>query len=188
MALHDPTQEARLRRGPSKPTSGPAVWISGAVAAWAVLAPLLLPDKAAGWTTAVAAATGFAAATVFAFRRPKREGAKEAPAREAGETIFRHGPFPLVIADVAGRVRDANDEALQLYGYERVELDKLSLSELAAPGARGELAGRLRAAAEGEKQQVELSMLHRNGYEMDIRLTLSPCPLADGERGVVVLS
>jgi len=188
MALHDPAREAKLRRGPSKTAASPAIWISGAVAAWAVLAPLLIPGKAAGWTTAVAAATGFAAATVIAFRRPKRDDANIAPAREAGESIFRHGPFPLVIADAAGRVRDANDEALQLYGYERLELDRLSLSELTAPRSRGELAERLNAAASGEKQQVELSMMHRSGYEMDIRLTLSPCPLEDGGNGIVVLS
>ena len=187
MALHDPAREGKLRRGSTGLNAAPVLWINGSVAAWAVLAPLLLPGEAAGWTTAAAAATGFAAATVFAARRPSREGAGEAPARNAGETIFRHGPFPLVIADAAGRVRDANEEALQLYGYDRVTLDGLSLSELAASGSRGDLAELLKAAAAGEKRQAELAMLHKSGYEMDVRLMLSPCPLADGERGVVML-
>jgi diguanylate cyclase (GGDEF)-like protein/PAS domain S-box-containing protein len=187
MALHDPAHEGKLRRGPSTSTATSVIWINGAVAAWAVLAPVTLPGQAAVWTTAAAAATGFAAATVLAFRRPKRDSAKGAPAREAGETIFRHGPFPLVIADAMGRVRDANEEALHLYGYERVELCKLSLTELAAPGSRVALAERLKEAAAGEKQQVELAMLHKSGFEMDIRLTLSPCPLEEGGSGVVVL-
>ena len=188
MALHDPAQEGKPRRNPSNPSASPVILISGAVAAWAVIAPLALPDAAAGWTTAAAAATGFAAATVLALRRPRRDGAKDASAREAGEIIFRHGPLPLVIANEAGRILDANDEALHLYGYERVELDKLSLSELTAAESRKELAERLKSAAAGEKQQVELAMLHKSGYEMDIRLMLSPCPLAEGGRGVVVLS
>jgi len=188
MALHDPAREGKLRQGSSGLNAAPVLWINGAVAAWAVIAPLLMPGKAAGWMTAVAAATGFVATTVLATSRPKREDAGEAPARDAGETIFRHGPFPLVIADASGRVRDANDEALHLYGYERVEMDGLSLPELAVRGSRGELAEMLQAAAAGEKRQAELAMLHKSGYEMDVRLTLSPCPLADGERGVVMLA
>jgi PAS domain S-box/diguanylate cyclase (GGDEF) domain len=188
MAFQDPVDEGKLRRDPSASTAAAVIWINGAVAAWAIAAPLWMPWPAAGWTTAVAAATGFAAATVLAFRRPKRESAAAAPARDSGETIFRHAPFPLVIADAAGQVRDMNEEALHLYGYERVELSRLSLPELAAPGARGALAERLRAAAAGEKQQADLAMLHKSGYELDIRLTLSPCPLEGGEPGVVVLS
>lgn len=187
MALHDPVREGKLRRSSSTAGAAPVLWIIGAIAAWAMLAPLLLPGKAAGWTTAAAAATGFVASAVLALSRPKREGAGEASVRNAGETIFRHGPFPLVIADAEGRVLDANDEMLHLYGYERAELDGMRLSELAARDSRCRLAELLKGAVAGEKRQAELPMLHKSGYEMEVRLTLSPCPLADGERGAVVL-
>ncbi|REK54071.1 MAG: diguanylate cyclase [Thermobacillus sp.] len=187
MALHDPAHEGKLRRGPSASTAAPVIWISGAVAAWAAAAPLLMPGQAAVWTTAVAAVTGFAAATVLAFRRPKRGSAAAAPVREAGETIFRHAPFPIVIADAKGHVREANEETLQLYGYERVELSRFSLPELAPPASRSALMEGLKAAAAGERRQVELAMLHKSGYELDIRLLLSPCPLQSGEPGVVAL-
>lgn len=190
MALHDPAGNGKHERFPSVSTAVAAAVIGGAVAGWAVIAPLVLPQQAAGWTTAAAAAAGFAAVAALALGRKERVKSAnvETTAGDAGVYIFRHGPFALAVVDADGRFRDVNDETLHMYGYERDELLGKTLSDLAAAEAHGELAGRLAAAAAGEVHNIELAMRHREGYELDIQLTLSPCRLADGAGGAVLLS
>ncbi len=104
---------------------------------------------------ALLAATGFWTETVWR-RRVGRLLEQELDAerryRELAERfalITRYGSDLILMADEAGRIAEANDRAVEAYGFSREELRAMTLADIRAPGTRAGLAEDLAGAAGG---------------------------------------
>ena len=111
-----------------------------------IYAPLRRHAGAVGLVMlALLVATGFATETFWrrrAARLLEKELDAERRCRELAERlalITRHGNDIILMADEAGRIIEANERAVEAYGYTREELLGMTQLELRAPEARGRL-------------------------------------------------
>jgi PAS domain S-box-containing protein len=105
---------------------------------------------------ALLVATGFWTETVWrrkVGRLLKQDLDAERRYRELAERfalITRYGSDLILMADETGRIAEANDRAVEVYGFSRGKLRTMTLADLRTPGARAQLAGDLaRAEAAG---------------------------------------
>lgn len=192
MAVRESAHDSKRHAAPSAAAAPVAALIScAAVACCAGASLVLLPKTAALLSTAAAAAVGFLAVLMVFVKRRKAALPAAAPhsaVREAGVSIFTYSPFALAILDEQGRFREVNDEMLQLLGCRREELTGEPAAAIVGQEAREELHGRLAAAVAGDIQQLNVTMMHKTGIPLDIRMTLTPYDTEDGVKGAVMLS
>jgi PAS domain S-box-containing protein len=116
-------------------------------------------------------------------QREMTERARADQALRDSEQRFRnildHAPIGIVYADLAGRVREANPKFRDMVGYRADALTGRSLTELAHPDDRADVAELLTRLVSGEARSDAPSpsrrqrLLHHHGQVLWVQMTLS---------------
>lgn len=126
-----------------------------------------------------------------------REEAEQLVARRTAElqTLIDRAPDPTIVVDRDGSIRSASDRVRALLGYAPEELVGRSVDDLVPQEVRDVhmkhratyLAGEPTAREMGPDR--ELTVLHRDGYEVAVEISLNPLPPdRDGRAGQVVVA
>jgi PAS domain S-box-containing protein len=98
--------------------------------------------------------------------------------------LFEHSLDSVAIADLDGRVLEANPACLRLYGYTAGEIKRMSLVDIVAPEDRDLAAKAMSALAQGNRVQLRaLRVLRKDGTELVVELAAYVAALG-GERRV----
>ena len=90
------------------------------------------------------------------------------------KSLFEHNPDPVYALDREGRFVQANAPAAKITGFGVEELLGTHFGPLVVPECRDKAARAFDAALEGEPQYFETSITHRQGYRIDLGITLVP--------------
>ena len=102
------------------------------------------------------------------------------------ESVFVHAEESIIVADLDGKIVDANPSALILLGYTKSELLRLSLFDAFATRSRDELVGKLASIAAGHTLTSEYVVQCKDGEQKTFRHRLSRS--ADAERDLIIVS
>ncbi len=101
--------------------------------------------------------------------------------------LFESSPLPMCICDVDTlRVLEANDAAVQRYGYAREELQTIGLLQLAAPAERATLRAAL-ARDEPVERVGPFRCNSRDGVALEVRVTSYVVAFGEQEARLVLL-
>jgi PAS domain S-box-containing protein len=140
--------------------------------------------------------TVLAALFVRAVTRSRAEAAELVARRTAElQTLIDRAPDPTMVVDRDGTIRSASERAESLLGWARDELIGRSVEDLIPADVR-DVHVRHRAtyltgepAAREMGPDRELTVLHRNGHEIAVEVSLNPLPPgADGQVDQVVVA
>lgn len=149
----------------------------------------------------VVAALGVAITTLAAlFVRAvalSREAADQQVVRRTAElqTLIDRAPDPTMVVDRDGTIRSASERVHSLLGYDAAELVGRSVEDLVPAGIRGihvrhrstYLTGQPSAREMGPDR--ELSVVHRDGHEIAVEISVNPLPAGeDGQVNQVVVA
>jgi len=101
--------------------------------------------------------------------------------------LFDHSLDAVAIADVEGRVLEANPACLRLYGYTADELRQVNSADLVAPEHRAEAAEAIAGLAAGKTATKTIKMLRKNGTQFVADLVASVASV-QGERRVLAVT
>ena len=128
------------------------------------------------------------ALAVYSWRRYREADAEaqhllaaEASLAETTEryrSLFEMNPLAVVSIDPAGRFVESNDAAKAMLGLQPGELRGAHFSVLVDPADRDETDRRFRGMMDGEPQQFDLGVRHRDGRPLDLRITGVPIVVA----------
>lgn len=77
--------------------------------------------------------------------------------------LFERSPESVAIADITGRVLEANPSCLRMYGYTREEVQTMNLVDVVAPESRAEAVALMADLAAGKSVAATLKMLRKEG-------------------------
>ncbi|MBU1670463.1 MAG: PAS domain S-box protein [Actinobacteria bacterium] len=115
----------------------------------------------------------------------KRMREEVAAAASAYSTLFSKAGDALLVHNVNGRVRDANERASLYTGYDREELLEMSVTDLVAPRVRHLYAERKAELEEDGSTTFETDLVRKDGGSMPVEVTAHPTRIWGDE---VVLS
>jgi len=106
------------------------------------------------------------------------EGAVERRAlAEHYESLTRYANDMIFLSDRSGRIVDANERALEVYGYTREEMLRLTIADLRGPGATADVDWTMREVAEQGGAVYEITHRRKDG---------SPFPVEASARLIVI--
>ncbi|MCX6840998.1 MAG: PAS domain S-box protein [candidate division WOR-3 bacterium] len=105
-------------------------------------------------------------------------------AEDKHRLLFKHSSDSVVIADIDGRVREANPTCLRLYAYTADEVRQMNLAEMVAPEHRAEAAEALTNLAAGKSVTKTIKMLRKDGTQFVADLAASVVSVT-GERRIL---
>jgi diguanylate cyclase (GGDEF)-like protein/PAS domain S-box-containing protein len=103
---------------------------------------------------------------------------------ERFRVLFEHSPFAMVeVEPGSGRILEANGVAVELSGYDAVELARKTLKELTVPEEMSEAMERLAELSSGRVEQLrsERRLVHKDGRILITRFAVSTLKNAAGE-------
>ena len=134
--------------------------------------------------------SGAAAGVVFVARDVTPFWSAEQAVRTAADKyrlLFDHSLDALAIADVEGRVLEANPTCLRLYGYTADEIQQMNLADIVAPEHRAEAAEAMADLAAGKTVTKTIKMLRKDGTQFVADLVASVVSVK-GERRVLAVT
>jgi len=105
--------------------------------------------------------------------------------QEFSERVFEAVRDIIYVHDMEGRLTLVNQRAVELIGYERLELIGMNIQDLAVPADREKVMSLARSPTEGTTEPFEISILTKEGTEIPVQVNASP--LYEGKRMVGVV-
>jgi two-component system cell cycle sensor histidine kinase/response regulator CckA len=99
-------------------------------------------------------------------------------------SLFQYNPDAVVSFSRTGRFTSVNAAVAGITGYTPAELLGRSYEPLMAPDRLAEAEARFRRALEGEPQNYESALLHKNGARVELNVTKFPIVVKGRVRGV----
>jgi PAS domain S-box-containing protein len=99
-------------------------------------------------------------------------------------SLFEHNPDAVYSFDLAGNFVSANTACERLTGYSRAELLGMAFDPLVVPDVRERTIEHFRRAAEGESQNYETAILHKDGRRVELNATKIPIRVGGAVVGV----
>lgn len=134
--------------------------------------------------------SGAAVGVVFVARDVTPFWSAEQAVRTAADKyrlLFDHSLDAVAIADVEGRVLEANPTCLRLYGYNADEIQQMNLADIVAPEHRAEAAEAMAYLAAGKTATKTIKMLRKDGTQFVADLVASVVSIK-GERRVLAVT
>ncbi|CDM65019.1 PAS domain S-box protein [Pyrinomonas methylaliphatogenes] len=100
--------------------------------------------------------------------------------RERYKSLFEYNPDAVYSFDLEGRFVEVNPACHKLSGYTREELIGSSFTTLIVPEELPQTVQRFRQAAEGEPQNYETAIYHKDGRRIELNVTNMPI-IVDGQ-------
>lgn len=100
----------------------------------------------------------------------RRADAALRESQEKYRLLFESTTDSVVIADIEGRVLDANPACLNIYGYSAEEVRQMKLTDVVAPEAREQAARAMARLARGEPVTGTLPMVRKDGRRLTVDL------------------
>lgn len=100
--------------------------------------------------------------------------------RERYKSLFEYNPDAVYSFDLEGRFVEVNPACHKLSGYTREELIGSTFTGLIVPEELSQTVQRFRQAAEGEPQNYETAIYHKDGRRIELNVTNIPI-IVDGQ-------
>jgi two-component system, NarL family, sensor histidine kinase UhpB len=99
--------------------------------------------------------------------------------------VFEAAPDALLVVDGEGVIREANRQAVKLLGYTQEELSGMPVERVVPEEARDRHAGQRSEYMVNPRARpmgigMELRALRKDGRQVPVEISLSPCPTPDG--------
>jgi PAS domain S-box-containing protein len=96
--------------------------------------------------------------------------------------LFEHSSDSVVIADIEGRVLEANPSCLRLYGYTTDEVRQINLADMVGPEHRAEAAEAMADSSAGKPVTKTIKMLRKDGTQFVADFVASVVSVKDARR------
>lgn len=154
----------------------------GVVVLWLIFSWWSLEQQNPGWIGLTAAASlGLLSVCLAAILWLQVKGGKRSPGRnnplELGrlsDALFGRNPQPIVVLDKEGCFLDMNASARHLGGYAIDEMKGKSFDAVVCEEERKKVVVFAKQAFKGLTQSFETAVLHKEGYRIDLQVTLLP--------------
>ncbi|WP_440603833.1 PAS domain S-box protein [Bacillus sp. GB_SG_008] len=94
--------------------------------------------------------------------------------KEHCTSLFKHNPDGILSVDLQGNILHANPAAEKMLGYTVKELEKMTIYSFITPQHTEQNLQPFENIMNGKQQEYKLSMIHKNGYLMDMIIKNSP--------------
>lgn len=154
----------------------------GVVVLWLIFSWWLVEQQHPGWIGLTAAASlgllsvGVAANLWLQIKAGKRRagGKRLAEIDRLKDALFGQNPQPIVLLDQDGRFVNMNASARHLGGYSLDEMRGKSFDAVVCQDERKKVVVFAKQAFKGLTQTFETAVLHKEGYRIDLNVTLLP--------------
>jgi len=103
-------------------------------------------------------------------------------------TLFSQAPEAIAIVDPHGMIRQINEEFKRIFNYTEKEAINKNLDELiSSPNSREEAQQLTKAAAKGEKINIETVRNTKDGVPVNVSITGMPIQFEDEHKGIYVI-